>query len=83
MNEMVDSGRLNGVDVRPIVLKGNVDEEVESFARAHRVDLIVASTHGRCGMDRLFFGSVAQMISKQMLLSGPDCRPALSRSLAR
>ena len=78
VHELVDSGRLNGVEVRPIVLKGNVDEEVESFARAHRVDLIVASTHGRCGMDRLFFGSVAQMISKRsccpVLTVGPHSR---------
>jgi nucleotide-binding universal stress UspA family protein len=64
VNEMVNSGRLNGVEVRPVVLKGNVDEQMESFARAHRVDLIVVSTHARCGMARLFFGSVAQMISK-------------------
>jgi len=64
VNALVDSGRLNGVEVRPIVLKGNVDEQMESFARAHRVDLIVVGTHGRCGMARLFFGSVAQLISK-------------------
>ena len=72
VHELADSRRLNGVEVRPIVLKGNVDEEVESFARAHRIDLIVASTHGRCGMDRLFFGSVAQMISKR------SCCPVLT-----
>lgn len=64
VNELLVSGRLNGVEVRPIVLKGNVDEQVESFARAHRVDLIVVSTHGRRGMARLFFGSIAQLISK-------------------
>ena len=64
VNELVDSGRLNGVEVRPVVLKGNVDERMESFVRAHRVDLIVVSTHGRCGVARLLFGSVAQLISK-------------------
>jgi len=64
VNAMVDSGRVNGVEVHPIVLKGNVDEEMENFAYAHRVDLIVVSTHGRCGMARLFFGSIAQLISK-------------------
>jgi len=64
VNALVESGRLNGVEVRPIVLKGNVDEQMESFARAHRVDLIVVSTHGRCGVARLLFGSIAQLISK-------------------
>ncbi len=64
VNELVDSGRLNGVEVRPIVLAGNIDEQIESFASAHRVDLIVVSTHGRCGIARLGFGSIAQLISK-------------------
>ncbi len=65
VHELVDSGRLSGVEVRPIVLKGNLDEELDSFARAHRVDLIIVGTHGRCGMDKFIFGSVAQMISKR------------------
>jgi nucleotide-binding universal stress UspA family protein len=64
VNKMVDSGRLNGVEVRPIVLAGNIEEQIESFASAHRVDLIVVSTHGRCGIARLGFGSIAQLISK-------------------
>jgi nucleotide-binding universal stress UspA family protein len=64
VNEMVNSGGLNGVEVRPIVLAGNVNVQMESFARAHRVDLIVVSTHGRSGMSRLLFGSMAQMIAK-------------------
>ena len=78
VRQLLDSGRLNGVEVRPIVLKGNVDEEVESFAQAHRVDLVVVSTHGRCGMARLFFGSVAQLISKccscPVVTVGPNSR---------
>ena len=65
VHQLAESGRLNGLNVRSVVLKGNVDEELESFALAHRVDLIVVSTHGRCGMARLLFGSVAQMISKR------------------
>jgi nucleotide-binding universal stress UspA family protein len=64
VNALVVSGRLKGVDIRPIVLKGSVDEQMESFAHAHRVDLIVVGTHGRQGMARLFFGSIAQLISK-------------------
>lgn len=64
VNRLVVSGTLNGVEVRPIVLKGNLDEQMESFARAHRVDLIVVGARGRCGIARLFFGSVAELISK-------------------
>lgn len=64
VNQLVDSGKLRGVEVWPVVLKGNMDEQVESFARAHRVDLIVIGSHGRCGLARALFGSVAELISK-------------------
>jgi nucleotide-binding universal stress UspA family protein len=64
VNALVESGKLNGIEVRPIVLRGNVDEQMEAFARAQRVDLIVAGTHGRQGMARLYMGSVAELISK-------------------
>jgi len=64
VNQLVMSGKLNGVEIHPIVLKGNIDEQMESFACAHHVDLIVVGTHARQGMDRLLFGSFAQLISK-------------------
>jgi nucleotide-binding universal stress UspA family protein len=72
VNKLVMSGKHNGVEIHPIVLKGNIDEQMDSFARAHRVDLIVVGTHGRQGMDRLLFGSVAQLISKY------SCSPVLT-----
>jgi nucleotide-binding universal stress UspA family protein len=62
--EMASAGMLNGVEARTIVLTGNLEEQVGSFARAQQVDLIVVSTHGRRGMARLLFGSMAQLISK-------------------
>ena len=58
------SGKLHGVEAQAIVLKGNIDEQMESFACARHVALIVVGTHGRQGMARLFFGSFAQLISK-------------------
>ncbi len=64
VNQLMVSGKLNGIEVRPIVLKGNIDEQMESFVRAHCVDLIVVGSHGRQGMARLLFGSVSQLISK-------------------
>jgi len=63
-NQLIASGKLHGVEAYPIVLKGNVDAQMESFARDHPVDLIVVGTHGRQGMARLFFGSFSQLISK-------------------
>lgn len=64
INQLLAAGKLNGVAVRPIVLKGNLDVEMDSFVRTHRVDLVVVGTHGRQGMARLLFGSTAQLIAK-------------------
>lgn len=54
VNQLMVSGKLNGVEAQPIVLKGNADLQMESFVRAHRVDMIVVGTHGRQGMSRFF-----------------------------
>lgn len=64
VNQLMASGKLHGVEAQAIVLKGNIDEQMESFACARHVALIVVGTHGRQGMARLFFGSFAQLISK-------------------
>jgi len=64
VTQLTKSGKLLGVDVRPIVLKGNIDEQIDSLVRGYRLDLIVVGTRGRQGVARLFFGSIAQLISK-------------------
>ena len=51
-----------GLKVSNVVLSGNPAEEILRYARENGVDLIVMSTHGRSGVPRLFFGSVADKI---------------------
>lgn len=63
MNQLRASGELDGVDSRSAVLRGNLIEELESFARDHEAGLIVVGTHGRQGVAGLFFGSIARLIS--------------------
>jgi nucleotide-binding universal stress UspA family protein len=58
------SGALQGVTSQWAVLRGNLVEELESFARDHEAGVIVVGTHGREGLAGLFFGSMAQSISK-------------------
>lgn len=64
LNQLRRSGTLHGVEVCPVVLQGNIDEAIESFASNHHVDLVVTGTHGRQGAERLLFGSFAEMISQ-------------------
>jgi nucleotide-binding universal stress UspA family protein len=62
--------RLNCPDLPVVttVLEGPVAEVLVDYARAHRIDLIVMSTHGRSGLSRWVFGSVAERV-----LRGAHC----------
>ena len=54
--------RNQGLVVSTVVLSGNPAEEILKYVRENGVDLIIMSTHGRSGVSRLFFGSVADKI---------------------
>lgn len=50
-----------GINVRGVVLEGfDVPGIISSYAHDEHIDLIVMSTHGRSGIARLIFGSVAR-----------------------
>jgi nucleotide-binding universal stress UspA family protein len=52
-----------GVPVTAVVGEaGDVAEQILETARGEEIDLIVMSTHGRTGLDRLLFGSVAENV---------------------
>lgn len=44
---------------------GDFSEEILNCAKQEQADLIVMGTHGRKGMDRLLFGSVAEKVLRQ------------------
>jgi nucleotide-binding universal stress UspA family protein len=44
---------------------GDPAEEILRYAKENDIDLIVMGTHGRKGLDRVFFGSVAEKVVKQ------------------
>jgi nucleotide-binding universal stress UspA family protein len=54
--------RARGVDVAWEVRPGRPDEEIVEAARKAGADLIAMSTHGRSGLGRLLFGSVAEQV---------------------
>ena len=54
--------RNKGVRVESRVRRGNTTEEIVAAAHETGADLIAMSTHGRGGLGRLMFGSVAQAV---------------------
>ena len=51
-----------GLDVETRVLTGRPAETITDFAQREKVDLIALATHGRSGVSRWVFGSVADRL---------------------
>ncbi len=47
------------------VRRGEPASEIIKFAKEHRVDMIVLTTHGRTGISRLLMGSVAEHVIRK------------------
>ena len=50
------------IRVRPLIIQGEAAHEIVGTAEKEKADIIVISTHGRTGLDRLMFGSVAEKV---------------------
>jgi len=57
---LAQAGALTGIEHETVVSEGNVWEQLELVIEQEHVDLIVIGTHGRSGISRLLFGSVAE-----------------------
>ncbi|MDR3319583.1 MAG: universal stress protein [Desulfovibrio sp.] len=67
-----------GVDSTSHVLVGYAAEEILNRARDEGVDIIVMGTHGRKGIDRILFGSVAEKVVKNAGMPVLTIRPKVS-----
>jgi nucleotide-binding universal stress UspA family protein len=52
----------NGVPFEIVTKFGREDNEIIKFAKQEKADLIVMGTHGRTGIEHVFFGSVAEKV---------------------
>ena len=57
-----NSSRASGLSSK--IVTGYPAEEIIKLAESENVDLIVMGTHGRSGIDRILFGSVAEKVVK-------------------
>ncbi|MCF8067043.1 MAG: universal stress protein [Desulfobacterales bacterium] len=46
------------------VIPGDISEEILSYCDTENIDMLIMGTHGRKGMDKILFGSVADRITK-------------------
>jgi nucleotide-binding universal stress UspA family protein len=71
--------KTQGISSQAVTVKGGAAQEILSYAERKNVDLIVMSTHGRSGLSRFLFGSVADKVSRHsrvpvLLISPEGCR---------
>ena len=59
LNGLQSEFRVNGIGTRTRVVHGPVVKEILLAAERENVDLIAISSHGKGGLSRLFYGSVA------------------------
>ena len=64
-----------GVSVKAEVVVGYAAEEILTVAEAEKADIIVMGTHGRKGIDRILFGSVAEQVVKNSTFPVLTIRP--------
>lgn len=57
--------RGRGLEVECVTVRGAPAEAIVDYALRHQVDLIALSTHGRSGLERLVFGSVAEKVVRE------------------
>jgi nucleotide-binding universal stress UspA family protein len=51
-----------GISYEFVTKTGREDEEILTFAKQENVDIIVMGTHGRTGIEHVFFGSVSEKV---------------------
>lgn len=76
--------KAQGIAARPVSVEGRPADEILSYAEKNDIDLIIMSTHGRSGLSRFFFGSVAEKVSRHspvpvLLLSPKGCERVAGR----
>ncbi|MFO7996289.1 MAG: universal stress protein [Dehalococcoidia bacterium] len=55
-----------GLDVEAKVLTGRPAETIADFAQHNKVDIVAIATHGRSGISRWVFGSVADRLVRSL-----------------
>ena len=82
LTELVGRLKYGGVDLQSEVITGKAAESLADYAEKNGVDLIVIATHGRSGVSRWVWGSVADRILRSacvpvLMVRAPGCVPGI------
>jgi nucleotide-binding universal stress UspA family protein len=60
--EFMDEHFSNVPNTKTTVVAGDASEEILNYIEDQHIDLVIMGTHGRKGMDKIIFGSVAERV---------------------
>ena len=66
LREVQKKGKEMNVDVHEILIVGSPTNDMAKIAQKSGADLVVLSTHGKTGLERLIMGSVAESAIKKI-----------------
>jgi nucleotide-binding universal stress UspA family protein len=77
--KMASTLKAEGFPTRGVTINGRASDKIMDYSQKNNIDLIVMSTHGRSGISRFYFGSVAEKVSRHspipvLLISPSGCR---------
>ena len=80
LSQLVERLSYNGVNVQAEAISGSVAPTIADYAADNEVDLIIMATHGRSGVSRWVWGSVADRILHAacvpvLMVRAPGCVP--------
>jgi len=80
LDQVASRIKLDGVQVQKQFITGSPAESIAEYATKNDTDLIIISTHGRSGISRWVWGSVADRILRSacvpvLMVRAPGCVP--------
>ena len=82
LSQVSSEAKYDGVKVRWEVISGKPAESIAEYATKNAVDLIIIATHGRSGVSRWVWGSVADRLlhsarAAVLMVRAPGCVPGI------
>jgi nucleotide-binding universal stress UspA family protein len=82
LGQVVSRTKYDGVTIQSEVMTGKAAESIAEYATKNSIDLIAIATHGRSGVSRWAWGSVADRVLRSacvpiLMVRAPGCVPGI------
>jgi nucleotide-binding universal stress UspA family protein len=82
LNDIIKRSKYDGATLKAEVIVGKPADSIAEYAEKKGVDLIVIATHGRSGISRWAYGSVADKVLRSacvpvLMVRAPGCMPGM------